>query len=269
MCKWRIFTPTATDSNSFHVWPWYWISEANPRMLKTKSSHIASMYDDLYQNVFFLFRWNSKIRGSFVTSDQRKISQLPISVLSLEKKTLSLRYLPGFFNNWPAGDRCYARKLSESILWHLYVVYTLSNTRYRWKKRVIKASRVRKSVTCFNKKKKHLETNFANFFILQLRWRCSLVGPWKVCGVSMLCLWCGPPRATNSHTSRKASPLHAGICDITKTTESTQGCYRVRTMHRRKGMSFDPNQWQKSRPGKRVCNKRIISMYDGITTTAT
>ena len=86
MCKWRIFTPTATDSNSFHVWPWYWISEANPRMLKTKSSHIASMYDDLYQNVFFLFRWNSKIRGSFVTSDQRKISQLPISVLSLEKK---------------------------------------------------------------------------------------------------------------------------------------------------------------------------------------
>ena len=28
----------------------------------------------------------SKIRGSFVTSDQRKISQLPISVLSLEKK---------------------------------------------------------------------------------------------------------------------------------------------------------------------------------------
>lgn len=62
------------------------ISEANPRMLKTKSSHIASMYDDLYQNVFFLFRWNSKIRGSFVTSDQRKISQLPISVLSLEKK---------------------------------------------------------------------------------------------------------------------------------------------------------------------------------------
>ena len=127
MCKWRIFTPTATDSNSFHVWPWYWISEANPRMLKTKSSHIASMYDDLYQNVFFLFRWNSKIRGSFVTSDQRKISQLPISVLSLEKKTLSLRYLPGFFNNWPAGDRCYARKLSESILWHLYVVYTLSS----------------------------------------------------------------------------------------------------------------------------------------------
>ena len=155
MCKWSIFTPPATDSNSFHVWPWYWISEANPRMLKTKSSHIASMYDDLYQNVFFIFRWNSKIRGFFVTSDQRKISQLPISVLSLEKKTLSLRYLPGFFNNWPARDRCYARKLSESILWHLYVVYTLSNTRYRWKKkRVIKASRVRKSVTCFNKKKK-------------------------------------------------------------------------------------------------------------------
>ena len=39
-----------------------------------------------YTKRFFLFRWNSKIRGSFVTSDQRKISQLPISVLSLEKK---------------------------------------------------------------------------------------------------------------------------------------------------------------------------------------
>ena len=38
-----------------------------------------------YTTRFFLFRWNSKIRGSFVTSDQRKISQLPISVLSLEK----------------------------------------------------------------------------------------------------------------------------------------------------------------------------------------
>ena len=107
------------------------------------------------------------------------------------------------------------------------------------------------------------------FFILQLRWRCSLVGPWKVCGVSMLCLRCSPPRAPNSHTSRKASPLHAGICDITKTTESTQGCYRVRRMHRGKGMSFDPNQWQKSRPGKRVCNERIISMCDGITAIAT
>jgi len=39
-------------------------------------------------------------------------------------------------------------------------------------------------------------------------------------------------------------------------------------MHRGKGMSFDPNEWQISRPGKRVCNERIISMY-GITATAT
>lgn len=144
------------------------------------------------------------------------------------------------------------------------------------KSKVIRASRVRKSgslqekQTLFTRrKKKHMDTNFANFFILQLRWCCSLVGPWKVCGVSMLCLRCSPPRAPNSHTSRKASPLHAGICDITKTTESTQGCYRVRRMHRGKGMSFDPNQWQKSRPGKRVCNERIISMYDGTTATAT
>ena len=118
-------------------------------------------------------------------------------------------------------------------------------------------------------KKNAWQTNFANFFILQLRRRCSLVGPWKVSGVSMLCLRCGPPRATNTHTSRKASPLHAGICDITKTAETRKGCYGVRRMRGGKGMSFESNQRQKSRPGKRVCNERIISAYDGITATAT
>ena len=29
------------------------LSEANPTMVKTKSSHIASMYDDLYHKFFF------------------------------------------------------------------------------------------------------------------------------------------------------------------------------------------------------------------------
>ena len=31
------------------------LSEANPTMVKTKSSHIASMYDDLYHKFFFYF----------------------------------------------------------------------------------------------------------------------------------------------------------------------------------------------------------------------
>lgn len=259
MCERRILTPPATHSNSLHVWPWYWISEANGRMLKTKSSHITSMYDNLYHK-FFLFRRNSKIRGFFVTSDQRRISQLPISALSFGKKPiiskLFARFLITGLLETVVIQGNYLSPSCDTFRSYIHSVILGIDGK---KTKFLGQAELGK-VGLYKKKKKHLETNFANFFILQLRWRCSLVGPWKVCGVSVLCLRCSPPRATNSHTSRKASPLHAGICDITKTTGSTQGCYRVRRMHRGKGMSFDPNQWQKSRPGKRVCNERIISM---------
>ena len=61
------------------------LSEANPTMVKTKSSHIASMYDDLYHKFFFT---SLKFVNPWLFRHllQGKISQLPISVLTLGKK---------------------------------------------------------------------------------------------------------------------------------------------------------------------------------------
>ena len=225
MCKWRIFTPPATDSNSFHVWPWYWISEANPRMRKTKSSHIASMYDDLYQNVFFYF---AEIRKSVALlsppTKGRYVNFL--LVYWAWKKTLSLKYLPGFFNNWPARDCCCARKLSESILWHLYVVYTLSNTRYIWKKELLRQAELGKVSLVLTKKRNtwRLTLQISSFCSYGDVVPSSVLGKFvgSVCCVSGVVLLALPipilqekqvPCTLESVTSRKRRSPHKAVTE--------------------------------------------------------
>ena len=227
MCKWRIFTQPATDSNSLHVWPWYWISEANPRMLKTKSVTLPRC-TTTYTTRFFLFRWNSKIRGSFVTSDQRKISQLPISVLSLEKNHYLLGIcqvflITGLLETVVMQGNYLSPSCDTSMSYIHSVILGVDG-----KKKVIKASRVRKSVTCFNNNRKRntwrLTLQISSFCSYGDVVPSSVLGKFvgSVCCVSGVVLLALPipilqekqvPCTLESVTSRKRRSPHKAVTE--------------------------------------------------------
>ena len=142
------------------------------------------------------------------------------------KKTLSLKYLPGFFNNWPARDCCCARKLSESILWHLYVVYTLSNTRYIWKKELLRQAELGKVSLVLTKKRNtwRLTLQISSFCSYGDVVPSSVLGKFvgSVCCVSGVVLLALPipilqekqvPCTLESVTSRKRRSPHKAVTE--------------------------------------------------------
>jgi len=84
-------------------------------MLRTKSSHITSMYDDLYHKFFFYF---AEIRKSVALLSPRPKEDKSTSYLCTElgKKPLSPRYSPGFLITGLQETGVMQGKLPESIL---------------------------------------------------------------------------------------------------------------------------------------------------------